>query len=70
MSFIILVLMKVIVTRGKKVFRFLGQFLLKVIVLACMLTVIEVKSWAVKLVGTRIELFHKRKKKDLKIDLK
>lgn len=55
--------MKVIVTRGKKVFRVLGQFLLKVIVLACMLTVIEVKSWGVKLVGTRIELFHKRKKK-------
>lgn len=63
MSFIILVLMKVIVTRGKKVFRVLGQFLLKVIVLACMLTVIEVKSWVVKLVGTRIELFHKQKKK-------
>lgn len=63
MSFIILVLMKVIVTRGKKVFRVLGQFLLKVIVLACMLTVIEVKSWVFKLAGTRIELIHKQKKK-------
>lgn len=57
--------MKVIVTRGKKVFRVLGQFLLKVIVLACMLTVIEVKSWVFKLVGTRIELIHKRKKKKI-----
>lgn len=55
---------------GEKVFCVLGQFLLKVIVLVCMLTIIDVKSWIVKLVGTRIELFHERKKKDLKFDLK
>lgn len=54
---------------GEKVFCVLGQFLLKVIVLVCMLTIIEVKSWVVKLVGTRIDYFTKEKE-DLKFDLK